>query len=223
VADLLAVTLTWWIVSLSGVLAPGPISAMAITEGARRGAMAGALVTAGHAIAELGVVVALAFGLDHTLKQPRVLGLIGACGGVVLFWMGLGIVRAAGAGRLDPYPSDSHGAAAPTATVGGAGLVRAGLLVSLGNPYWLLWWATVGATYFVVFSRFGVAAVLVAFLLGHLALDLGWMSFLAFAVGAGRGRVPLGVYRGAMRFCGVFIIVMSAYFFYAGLRYLFAV
>ena len=75
--DLLAITLTWWIVSLSGVLAPGP------------------LITSGHAIAELGVVVALALGLDQTLKQPPVLGTIGLLGGIVLCWMGIGMVKTA--------------------------------------------------------------------------------------------------------------------------------
>ncbi len=219
-ADLLAISLTWWIVSLSGVLAPGPISAMAVTEGARRGAVAGPLIVAGHAIAELGVVVALALGLDQALKQRPVLGTIGMLGGMVLCWMGLGILKTARAGRFDSYPSASNIAAAPAFQTGSGNLVRAGLLASVGNPYWLLWWATVGATYFVAFSRFGVAAVLLLFLVGHLALDLGWMSFLAFAVGAGRGRVPGQVYRIVLGVCGVFVILMSGYFFYSGLRYL---
>jgi len=208
--DLLAISLTWWIVSLSGVLAPGPISAMAVTEGARRGAVAGPLIVAGHAIAELGVVVALALGLDQALKQPQVLGTIGLLGGLVLFWMGLGTVKTARAGVTF----------APASQAGSGSLVRAGLLASVGNPYWLLWWATVGATYFVAFSRFGVAAVALLFLVGHLALDLGWMSFLAFAVGAGRGRVPGQVYRIVLGVCGVFVSLMSGYFFYSGLRYL---
>lgn len=215
--DLLAISLTWWIVSLSGVLAPGPISAMAVTEGARRGAVAGPLIVAGHAIAELGVVVALALGLDQALKQPQVLGAIGLLGGIVLCWMGIGIVKTARAGAVDPR----HPAAGPTpSSRGGGSLVRAGLLASVGNPYWLLWWATVGATYFVAFSRFGVAAVVLLFLVGHLALDLGWMSFLAFAVGAGRGRLPGRVYRIVLGVCGVFVILMSGFFFFSGLRYL---
>lgn len=221
-ADLLAVSLTWWIVSLSGVLAPGPISAMAVTEGARRGAIAGPLITAGHAIAELGVILALALGLDQALKQPRVLGTIGVCGGLVLFWMGLGILKAAGAGHLDPRPPAGSGPAGAAPRAGGGSLVRAGLLASVGNPYWLLWWATVGATYFVAFSRFGVAALLLLFLTGHLVLDLGWMSFLAFAVGAGRGRVPARAYRVVLGVCGAFVILMSVYFFYTGVRYVLA-
>jgi threonine/homoserine/homoserine lactone efflux protein len=44
--DLIVVSLSWWLVSLSGVMMPGPVSAMAITEGARRGIMAGPLITA---------------------------------------------------------------------------------------------------------------------------------------------------------------------------------
>ena len=186
---------------------------MAVTEGARRGAVAGPLITSGHAIAELGVVAALALGLDQALKQPPVLGTIGLLGGIVLCWMGIGIVKTARAGHFDPYPAAGN-------VPSGGNLVRAGLLASVGNPYWLLWWATVGATYFVAFSRFGVTAVVLLFLAGHLALDLGWMSFLAFAVGTGRGRVPGQVYRVALRVCGVFVILMSGYFFYSGLRYL---
>jgi len=220
VADLLAISLTWWIVSLSGVLAPGPISAMAVTEGARRGAVAGPLIVAGHAIAELGVVIALALGLDQALKQPPVLGTIGMLGGMILCWMGLGILKTARAGHFDSYPWAISIPAAPAFQAGSGNLVRAGLLASVGNPYWLLWWATVGTTYFVAFSRFGVAAVVVLFLVGHLALDLGWMSFLSFVVGTGRGRVPGRVYRVVLSLCGVFVILMSAYFFYSGLRYL---
>lgn len=129
--DLLAISLSWWIVSLSGVLAPGPISAMAVTEGARRGAVAGPLIVAGHAIAELGVVVALALGLDQALKQPQVLGAIGLLGGIVLCWMGIGIVKTARAGAVDPR----HPAAGPTpSSRGGGSLVRAGLLASVGIP-----------------------------------------------------------------------------------------
>lgn len=219
--DLLAISLTWWIVSLSGVLAPGPISAMAVTEGARRGAAAGPLITVGHAIAESGVTVALALGLDQALRRPGVLGTIGLLGGIVLCWMGLGIVKTARTEAFEAYSAAGVPAAPAAGRIRpGGNLVHAGLLASVGNPYWLLWWATVGATYFVAFSRFGVAAVVVLFLIGHVALDLGWMSFLSFVVGAGRGRLPVRVYRVALGLCGIFVVLMSGYFFYSGLRYL---
>ena len=223
--DLLAVTLTWWAVSLSGVLMPGPISAMAVSEGARRGAIAGPLVTAGHAVAEAVMVGALAAGLSQVLKLPAVVGAIGIVGGLVLLWMGWGIVQTARAAASGPaFAAGAGNAGAP----GAAGvrlpsrgtLVRTGLLVTVGNPYWLLWWATVGAAYLVAFSRFGIAALVVLFFAGHVALDLGWTTFLAFTVGAGRGRVPARAYQVVLGICGVFVMAMSVFFVYSGAGFL---
>ena len=213
-SELLAISFTWWLISLSGVMMPGPVSAMAVSEGARRGVVAGPLITAGHAIAETAMLIALFVGINTALKQPNVVGVIGVLGGIVLARMGWGIVQAAWQNRLDP-PRASTGSGLPGLT-----LVRAGLLTTVGNPYWLLWWATVGASYFVIFHKFGVLALVGLFFLGHLSLDLGWNSFLAFAVGSGRGRIPRGVYRGILGICGLFVMLMSVYFFYSGVNFL---
>jgi threonine/homoserine/homoserine lactone efflux protein len=127
--------------------------------------------------------------------------------------MGWGIVTAAWRDRLDLPQGTGAGRA-------GLMLVRAGLLTTMGNPYWLLWWLTVGASYFIAFHRFGLAALIGLFLIGHLALDLGWNAFLAIVVGSGRGRVRRGVYRGVLAVCGVFVLAMSAYFVVSGVRFL---
>lgn len=211
--EALGVALTWWLVSLSGVLMPGPLGALAVSEGARRGVIAGVLVTAGHAVAEIIILVVLGVGLVNVLRQSAVLGAVGIVGGGVLAWMGWGIVAAAYRDLLDPPAA--HGRAAA-----GAALVRAGLLTTVGNPYWLLWWLTVGASYFIAFHRFGLAAIIGLFYLGHLALDLGWNAVLAFVVGSGRGRIKRGVYRGVLAACGVFVLAMSVYFVISGVRFL---
>lgn len=223
--DLMTVTLTWWAISLSGVLMPGPISAMAVSEGARRGAIAGPLVTAGHAVAEAVMVGALAAGLSQVLRLPAVVGAIGIVGGLVLLWMGWGIVRTARAAASGPAfaAGVGDGGVSGTADVrlpSRGALVRTGLLATIGNPYWLLWWATVGAAYFVAFSRFGLAALVVFFFAGHLALDLGWTTFLAFTVGAGRGRMPARAYQIVLGVCGVFVMAMSVFFVYSGAGFL---
>ena len=88
-------------------------------------------------------------------------GTVGVLGGVVLAWMGWGIISAAWRDLLDPP--------AVTGTTGaGLALVRAGLLSTVGNPYWLLWWLTVGASYFIAFHRFGLAALIALFYLGQI-------------------------------------------------------
>lgn len=207
--DLLLVSLSWWAISLSGVLMPGPVSALAVSEGTRRGVMAGPLITLGHALAEAVMFGALAVGTGRILQHPAVVGTIGLAGGLALAWMGWGILQVARRGvEMTVEPA----AAGPGGASGRAVVVRAGLLATIANPYWLLWWATVGAAYYVLFARFGAAALLVFFLAGHLALDLGWCSLLALVVGAGRGRIPPQAYRAVLAVCGVFVMAMSLYF-----------
>jgi len=211
--ELVGISLSWWLVSLSGVMMPGPVSAMAITEGTRRGPVAGPLVTVGHAAAEAVMLGLLVLGMNRVLQQPAVVGAIGILGGAVLAWMGWGIAGAAWRNRLDP-PAGAVGRSA------GRSLVRAGLLTTVANPYWLLWWATVGAAYFVRFTRFGPLAVAGLFFIGHISLDLGWNSFLALVVGAGRGKIPARAFRVVLGGCGVFLIGMSLYFVYSGVNFL---
>lgn len=211
--ELVGISLSWWLVSLSGVMMPGPVSAMAVTEGTRRGPVAGPLVTVGHAAAEAVMLGLLVLGMNRVLQQPAVVGAIGILGGAVLAWMGWGIAGAAWRNRLDP-PAEAVGRSA------GRSLVRTGLLTTVTNPYWLLWWATVGAAYFVRFTRFGPLAVAGLFFIGHISLDLGWNSFLALVVGAGRGKIPARAFRVVLGGCGVFLIGMSLYFVYSGVNFL---
>lgn len=210
--ELAPISLSWWLVSLSGVMMPGPVSAMAVTEGSRRGPTAGPLLTVGHAAAEAVMLALLVLGMSRALQQPPVVGAIGILGGGVLAWMGWGIAAAAWRDRL-ALPQE-HGAAA------GRSLVRAGLLTTISNPYWLLWWATVGAAYFVRFSRFGPLAVAGLFFFGHVGLDLGWNSFLALVVGKGRRRIPASAFRVVLGGCGLFLIGLSVYFVYSGVNFL---
>ena len=172
-----------------------------------------AIDSVGHAAAEAVMLGLLVLGMNRTLQRPVVVGAIGILGGAVLAWMGWGITGAAWRNRL-AQPAETASRSA------GRSLVRAGLLTTVTNPYWLLWWATVGAAYFVRFTRFGPLAVAGLFFIGHLSLDLGWNSFLALVVGAGRGRIPARAFRVVLGGCGVFLIGMSLYFVYSGVNFL---
>jgi threonine/homoserine/homoserine lactone efflux protein len=214
VLALLSLALSAYVVGFSGALAPGPLTAMTIAESARRGFRAGPLLTLGHALAEIAIVIALAAGLNRFFKQPLVSGLIAFGGGLVLLWMGVDIARSAWRGRLT---LSNRGESGPP--VAALDDVRTGILVSIANPYWILWWATVGATYVVLSLAYGVAGMLV-FYAGHIMSDLTWNSILAFAVSSGRGIISDKVYRGALLACGVFLVVMGVTFVWAGVGFL---
>lgn len=211
---LLSLAGTAFIVGFSGALMPGPLTAMTVTESARRGFRAGPLLTLGHAIAEAAIIVALALGLSQFFKQPLVSGLIASIGGLFLVWMGIDIVRAVAQGRMTLGGGKQD--AAPSAAIND---VRMGILVSISNPYWILWWATVGAAYVVLALGYGVVGLVVLFI-GHIMSDLSWNSLLAFAVSSGRRIISDRVYRAVLAVCGGFLVLMGLGFVWAGLGFL---
>ncbi|MFN3284894.1 MAG: LysE family transporter [bacterium] len=98
-------------------------------------------------------------------------------------------------------------------------MVWAGVLATVGNPYWLVWWATVGASYYLLFTRYGPVAVVGLFFLGHIALDLAWTTLLAGVVGAGRRRFPETGYRLLLVGSGLFLVGLGGLFLSSGLRH----
>ncbi|RME48270.1 MAG: lysine transporter LysE [Chloroflexi bacterium] len=217
-SHLLALVIPWGLISLSGVMSPGPISTMAVTEGARRGYRAGPLISVGHAVTELVMVGALALGLSQLLQQATVAGVVGLMGGVVLAWMGLDIIKGArGASlSLEPIPEVTAGSPPSNQRVG---LVSAGALLSVSNPFWLVWWATVGAANMLRFLEYGLIGLSV-FYLSHISLDFGWNSLLAGLARSGRHLVGDRVFRGVLTLCGLLLIIFAVYFVVTGIGFL---
>ncbi len=213
--SLFALFLTSWIVGFSGAASPGPVSTFCLTEGARRGFWAGPRITLGHAIVESIMVALLALGLGPILSQNAVAATIAIFGGAFLLWMGWGLASGAWTGKLS---LDLAARSAPTG-ITRLGSVPAGALISLGNPYWFLWWATVGASYTLVALRFGLIG-LVCFYVGHILADLTWNTLLTFLASGGRRFLPVDLYKWLLFVFGLFLILFSAYFLWTGLNLL---
>ena len=211
--NLAAIFATSLMVCLSGALMPGPLLTVTISQSAQRGFWQGPLLILGHAIAELAIVLALTAGLSRLLKRKAVAGLIGLLGGAFLLWMGLDIARSAWWGTVS--------LSLPSAEESGAqvGPVVAGALVSVSNPHWVLWWATVGVSYVALALRQGPLG-LGSFYVGHILADLSWYSLVAFVITAGRSVLSQSIYRGILFVCGFFLIALSLYFIYSGINFL---
>lgn len=75
-----------FIIALSGALMPGPLLTATISESSERGFIAGPMMIAGHAILELGLVIALLAGMAPFfssrlfLWQARWVGRSFSCG-----------------------------------------------------------------------------------------------------------------------------------------------
>ncbi len=214
--EIIAIAAAFWVISLSGALSPGPLTALAISEGARAGFWSGPKLALGHGLIEGLLVLAIAYGLGGWLQQPTVAGLIGVAGGLLLLWMGYGLVTGAWRGRMSLQSARTD----PPPGVTRLGQVAAGVLLSVGNPYWSLWWATFGASQILRVASYGLLGLAFFYIIGHWTTDLGWLSLLSLATASGRSVVSERVYRIALMICGVFLIVFAGYFGWSGWRFL---
>ncbi len=194
-----------FVVGLSGALMPGPLLTLTISEAARRGPQVGLILALGHALLEAVVVALMFLGLAEFAQKTGVFGTVALLGGGMLVWMGLGMLRS--------LPRLTVAVAAGS----GSGLhpLLAGALVSLANPYFILWWATVGMSYLFVANEAGTAGVMV-FYLFHILSDLVWYSFVGGAVGAGRRFLSDRIYRWLVGSCASLICTFGIYFGYRG-------
>ncbi|MBI4297595.1 MAG: LysE family transporter [Chloroflexi bacterium] len=202
---LLIVFVTSFVVGLSGALLPGPLLAMDIAQTARHGFWAGPGIVLGHGITEFTVAVLIALGMSQLLDQKAATGAIDLAGGLLLLVMGISMVKNARKARMGLEANPGRNSTSRLR------VPLAGAMASLFNPGWVIWWATIGATYVVWALGMGVAG-LVAFYLGHVLADLAWYSLVSGLIATGRRWLRDAAYRGLLVACGLFVLAMGAFF-----------
>jgi len=204
--NITALFATAFLVGLSGAMMPGPLLTVTIAESAHRGFKAGPLIVLGHALLELALIIALLAGLSFYLKKPMVTNVISLVGGGFLIFIGLNMIRDVIKGRVSLEQNKNNTGKGMTMHP-----VVAGILVSLSNPFWIVWWATIGLTYLTLALKSGTAGI-ASFFTGHIMADLLWYSLIAAAVAGGRRFLKQQVYQVVIILCGVFLTGLGGYF-----------
>lgn len=196
-----------FLVALSGALMPGPMLTVTLSESVHRGGKTGPLMILGHGILELLLIIALVNGLAPFMTAPSVFISVSVIGGAILLWMGFSMFRSLPFIQL-------------TTTAEGSkrnNLVFTGVLLSIANPYWLIWWATIGIGYILQTLHFGIIG-LAAFFCGHILADLAWYSLVSYGMSKGKQFITDTHYRWLIGCCASFLLLFSAWFFYSGIH-----
>jgi len=186
------------VISFSGVMTPGPVFAAAVAKG-YKDQNAGIKIALGHALVEFPLMALIVLSLGYIFQNPAVKMGIGLVGGLLLVFLGILMVRSRkeiAGGDKDYIPYNS---------------ITTGVLTTSANPYFFLWWATVGALLISNAQEFG-AIVVVAFAIVHWTCDLAWYSFTSFAVFRTKHLWTPLVHEAVFGACGALMIIFGIYF-----------
>lgn len=191
------------VISLSGVMLPGPMFAVTVTK-SYKSPWAGFQTALGHAVIEVPLILLIYFGFARFFQSNVVQIALSMAGGGMIIWLGISLIRArkqiASGEQEVPY----------TAFV--AGIVTSGL-----NPFFLLWWATVGSLLIMKFLDFGPMG-LVIFIPVHWLCDLVWLSFVSVLVYKTRHLWDTRFQEGLFITCSLLLVGFGGWFIVAGLR-----
>ena len=120
------------LVSASGVMAPGPLLATNIVYGLKQGSHAGLKIAIGHSIVELPLIILLGIGVFSLQVFPEFRVVISIVGAITLFVFAGIQIKTTIQHKEKESVSPKHGP------------ILAGVLFSALNPFFIIWWLSVG-------------------------------------------------------------------------------
>lgn len=216
-----------FIYGLTGALTPGPVLTAVVKETPKRkrGYLVGPLIVVGHAILEIFVIIAAFYGLINLIKIPIIYFIISTVGGSILIIMAtmlfydLKTKEISLKFELEQTDGDNKKHS----------LILSGIILSISNPFWILWWGTSGFTYmFYLFEQvssigleflysLGLITIdftwIATYFIGHILSDFVWYTFISSSIYAGKQGISDKVYHIILICCGIF-------FSYLGIKFI---
>jgi len=156
------------VISASGVMSPGPLFAANISYGLREGAKSGIKMAIGHTIVELPLVILLGIGVFSLETFPEFRTTLSIVGAITLFIFALVQIKIVLQNNKDITSAPKHGP------------LHAGIVLSALNPFFVIWWLTIGfkliSDAMLIWAFSGI--VIVFFL--HIWMDFAWLGGISF-------------------------------------------
>ena len=217
------------VLSASGVLSPGPLFLANLIYGSNRGYYAGIKIANGHMTVELLLIILLSlslFGFSSLTAGPTALRIVGMIGGIaiILFAMAqiLNITKRAGyaADIINKNKNQEIGFGSSYFFL----LDKLGKKISLGplvvgmiftamNPFFVIWWLTVGVKLISdSILLFGILEGVVILFLFHIWMDYAWLALTAYLISKGWSIVKMKSYYFFMICINILLVSYGIYF-----------
>jgi threonine/homoserine/homoserine lactone efflux protein len=183
-------------------MSPGPLFAVTIAKASKE-KNAGILISIGHGIVEFPLMFLIYLGFAWIFASALVQKAIGFVGGALMIYLGFRILKTRRE-AVEESPYFRHGS------------IASGILATAGNPYFLLWWATIGAFLVMNASFFGFVGFLL-FAIIHWSCDLVWNTFVSLTVFKSRRFWTKRVHETVFGFCFAILTGFGAWYIISAL------
>ncbi len=200
---MLPILLSVVVISFSGVMMPGPMFAVTLAK-SYKSPLAGTQIALGHAVIEVPLILLIYFGFAQFFQNSVVQLVLSILGGGMIIWLGISMFRArvevVKGGKDLPYSA-----------------FTAGILTSGLNPFFLLWWATIGSLLIMRFLDFGITGLAV-FIVVHWLVDLVWLSFISVTVYKTHSLWSRKLQEGLFIVCSLLLVGFGGWFLISGIQ-----
>lgn len=193
-------------VSASGVLAPGPLFVANMLCGTQKGALSGVKVAHGHAVVEIALIAAIAAGLFSVPAfVEQYSSPIAILGGIAVLGFAAVQVHSTLKKKAQEQTTQNR---TPFAV---------GVALSALNPFFIVWWLTIGVKLVADSSAFGPVTG-VGLLFGmHVWMDYAWLGATAYLASRGRSVMGSKYYKMMMLALAGVLVYYGAQFLASGL------
>ena len=188
-------------ISASGVMSPGPLFSANIIYGLKEGKIVGLKIAVGHTIVEFPLIILLGTGIITSNIFPEFRVLIAVIGA-------LGLFAFAGLQIKSIFQKNFQKNIKPS-----RGPILAGIFLSALNPFFIIWWLTVGLKLITEsIELWGFLGIIILFLF-HIWMDYVWLYIVAFFASKSRNFLSNRNYK-------ILVISLAIVLIYFGLRFL---
>jgi threonine/homoserine/homoserine lactone efflux protein len=198
------------LLSTSGVLSPGPLFFINILYGSKYGSIVGLKIALGHTIAEFPLIIILSYIL-YTFSSFHVSDIIfkivGTIGGIFILIFSIlqikSLIKDKESTQVQEISNIKFNIRSP---------VLIGFIFTILNPFFLIWWFTIGSTMISEsVLNFGVVEGTSLLFFSHIWMDYFWLWFTSFMVNKGKSVINAKIYQ---MFVFVISVILGIFGFY---------
>ena len=198
------------LLSTSGVLSPGPLFFINILYGSKYGSFVGLKIALGHTIAEFPLIIILSYIL-YTFSSFHVsdiiFKIIGVIGGIFILIFSILQIKSL---IKDKESTQVQGISNIKFNIRNPVLI--GFIFTILNPFFLIWWFTIGSTMISnSILNFGIVEGTSLLFFSHIWMDYFWLWFTSFMVNKGKFVINAKIYQ---MFVFVISVILGVYGIY---------